>query len=412
MAKSRTASVDTTNADNASATTSQSTSGALAKSEPPAVVFQEPGEESNESLWPKTSRNRTLLQETKVFENLYKLHSSVNFWRKSTFDRPPPIWRKLQTVDSGLYSGAFPHVGGSITVKTDEMGFSFVLDARLCIRVLSLLNIDEHENTFEAILEVTLCWEVEQTQYDVCVEFWDRFRPRLHFENAVDSSESPEPIFCNESEPTENGSLMLRDDRDGRQAILRHFEYRKRTQRKFRQPLDLVHFPFDIQTLPITFYSERTFMYGRPFYLKLSHPCARDDFNEGDVADGAHVFEKDADCVDDMKTETLFALEGRETLPELTEIPPRNSTEGRLRPRIDQYTLLVFVSRQYKSTMYNIYIPLTFMFVLSFLAFFIPPCAVVDRASVSLTLLLTTVALKTYMSDKLPSGACGRRVPL
>lgn len=350
-----------------------------------------------------TSPSRTLSGAASRLGNFCKMHSSVSFWRKSTFDKPPPIWRKLPTVDSGLYDGAFPHVGGSISVKTDDLGFSFVLETRIRVRVLSLLNVDEHENTFESILEVSLEWEVEQTQFDVCREFWEKFRPLLNFENAVDSGESPEPIFDDRSEPVENGCLMLRDSRDGRQTILRHFEYRKRTQRKFRQPLDLVNFPFDVQTLPITFYSERTFMYGRPFHLKLSHPAARDDFDEGDVTDGAHIFEKDADCVDDMQTETLFALEGHETLPELREIPAPRSMESRLRPRIDQYTLLIFVSRQYKSTMYNIYIPLSFMFVLSFLAFFIPPCAVVDRASVSLTLLLTTVALKTYMSDKLPS---------
>ena len=349
-------------------------------------------------------KRRLLKLRRKVMANFATLHASVSFWRKKTFEKPPPIWRKLPTIDSGLYDGSFPHVGGSIAVRTDDLGFSFVLDVRLCTRTLALLNIDEHENTFEAILEVALEWEVTHTQYDVCQEFWDTFRPNLHFENAVAlHTEKPEPIFDDHSVPTENGCLMLRDERDGKQTILRHFEYRKRTQRKFRQPLDLVHFPFDCQTLPITFYSEKTIVYGRPFHLRLKHPMAKDDFAFDDVADGAHIFEKNADCVDDMQTETLFALEGPEMLPELQAVPERGSAEARLRPRHDQYAVLIFVSRQYKSTIYNIYLPLAFMYILSFLAFFIPPCAVVDRASVSLTLLLTTVALKTYMSEKLPS---------
>ena len=71
--------------------------------------------------------------------------------------------------------------------------------------------------------------------------------------------------------------------------------------------------------------------------------------------------------------------------------------------RRNRYVVLIFCTREFKSTIFNIYIPIFFMYILSFLAYFIPPCAIVDRASVLLTIMLTTVALKSYMSDKLPA---------
>lgn len=282
-----------------------------------------------------------------------------------------PRWEKIPSVLAGQFGEALPPVGKSIKVRAEDVGFSFEITAQVRIKILALVDIDEQTNTFEVVLEVGLSWDVSQHEFEACGKFWEQFRPKVYFENAESSS-----LF---DSPTEHGVVLRRGA-----ETKRHFEYKKRTRQRFRKPLDLMAFPFDSQTLTIELYAEPLYIYGCLFRLALTHGQQ-------------HVFARDADCVDDMRTYAVFGLAGSELIEE--DIP---WIDQGARAEPNRYVFLIFASRRCESTVFNIYLPLCLMFVLSFIAYFVPPCAIYDRASVTLTLFLSVIALKTYMSDRLP----------
>lgn len=282
-----------------------------------------------------------------------------------------PRWEKIPSVLAGQFGEALPPVGKSIKVRAEDVGFSFEITAQVRIKILALVDIDEQTNTFEVVLEVGLSWDVSQHEFEACAKFWHQFRPKVYFENAESSS-----LF---DVPTEHGVVLRRGA-----ETKRHFEYKKRTRQRFRKPLDLMAFPFDSQTLTIELYAEPLYIYGCLFRLALTHGQK-------------HVFARDADCVDDMRTYAVFGLAGNELIEE--DIPWIDQGT-KLEP--NRYVFMIFASRRAESTVFNIYLPLCLMFILSFIAYFVPPCAIYDRASVTLTLFLSVIALKTYMSDRLP----------
>lgn len=265
---------------------------------------------------------------------------------------------------SGDYAESMPAVGKFVKLATDpSRGFCYVVGAQLSTKILELGDIDEQSNTFQVALEVTLTWDRDDSNR----EFWKEFCPLVYFENAVDDRS---PIFCRED--------------------VREFQCKKRTQRNFRKTMELVDFPFDSQTLPIEFYTEAQEIFGRLVRVYVNHPSV----------DG-HLYRDNADCVDDMRTFAIFGLAGDELAPEFDESSLRSYPKAKESFQ-NKYVVLLFVSRRAESTVYNVYLPLFLMYVLSFLAFLVPPCAVHDRASVTLTLFLSVIALKSYMTDRLP----------
>ena len=163
------------------------------------------------------------------------------------------------------------------------------------------------------------------------------------------------------------------------------FRLRRRATVAFRQALDLKNYPFDMQCLCLQCETEGEMLFGKYFKLELGHPlpCA------GNL--GQHRILENADSVDDLRIETIFALSGAEV-----------AAPGE-RPRLNEYTVLLFVSRQYTSTMWNAVVPTFMIEVLSLMVYWVPPCDLADRASVTLTLFLTAVSFKSYMSDRLPA---------
>ena len=93
-----------------------------------------------------------------------------------------------------------------------------------------------------------------------------------------------------------------------------------------------------------------------------------------------------------MNIECIFALDGRDL-----------AKPGSERPRPQEYAVLLFVSRQYQSTVVNAILPVFFMEVLSFIVYWVEPCDVADRAAITTTLFLAAVTFKTYMSTLLPA---------
>ena len=353
----------------------------------------------------------------------FKKLATLKYWVRSA-QKKKPRWEIVASANAGQYGEALPGVRSPIKIRSEEHGYSFVIEVRLRTRFLSLMDVDEQSNSFETNLEVGLEWEVGEDQYHKCTEFWNQFRPLLYFRNAVSSNElSQKPIFGPMSEPRAHGVAMTKDARNGRQPLmLRHFEYRTRVQQRFQKPFGLRNFPFDSQTLDVEFWTEPTTVFGRLVHVDLVHPRLRDDFDFHEMEknyDGRHVFEQDADNVDDMRTAGIFALTGRELFEKLrvddnddnddnddvsmmTNYFVGSRKEEAQRVETNRYVVMIFVYRQYQSTRDNVIIPLGLMYVLSFMAFFVPPCQIFDRASVTLTLFLSVIALKTYMSERLP----------
>ena len=161
---------------------------------------------------------------------------------------------------------------------------------------------------------------------------------------------------------------------------------RRRRTAEFRQPLALQHYPFDYQVLAIRCVAEGAELFGRYFQLELMHP------KRSNYGPGRHTIIEDADHVDDLDIDGIFALDGRDL-----------AKPGSERPRPQEYAVLLFVSRQYNSTLFNAILPIVFMELLSCIIYWVAPCDVADRAAITTTLFLAAVTFKTYMSTLLPA---------
>ena len=126
----------------------------------------------------------------------------------------------------------------------------------------------------------------------------------------------------------------LVDSDTGKRARL--FRLRRRRTVEFRQPLALKHYPFDYQVLAIRCVAEGAELFGKYFQLELLHP------KRSNYGPGRHTVVEDADHVDDLDIESIFALDGRDL-----------AKPGSERPRPQEYAVLLFVSRQYNSTLAN-----------------------------------------------------------
>ncbi|CAH0363963.1 unnamed protein product [Pelagomonas calceolata] len=284
---------------------------------------------------------------------------------------------------------ALPPVGGSIGVVSHPDGYQYVVKARLAVTVHALLDVVETSNTFSATVELALEWEVSEDQWIGCETFWrDHFIPkvlRVFFDNAKDR----ENLFAadaNEDERVgrDDVGAPLVDSDTGKRARL--FRLRRRRTVEFRQPLALQHYPFDYQVLAIRCVAEGAELFGRYFQLELMHP------KRSNYGPGRHTIIEDADHVDDLDIESIFALDGRDI-----------AKPGSERPRPQEYAVLLFVSRQYNSTLMNAIVPVFFMEMLSLIIYWVEPCDVADRAAITLTIFLAAVTFKTYMSTLLPA---------
>ena len=299
-------------------------------------------------------------------------------------------YRRIGNADtSGDWDEAMPPVGGHIKVKAHSEGYRFSVNARIDMTVISLIDVVETENTWTATVAVALEFEISDDQWRNCETFWlDRFLPnavKVFFKDAEERAN----IFSWDDETRANatvgkdelGSPMV--DAAGRFARL--FRLRRRVTATFRQAMDLVNYPYDAQCLVLAVETEGELIFGKYYKIDLHHPlpCA------GSM--GWHKVMENADCVDDLKIETLFALSGAELAAPLE------------RPRLSEYAVLLFVSRQYKSTMWNAILPTFMIEVLSLMTYWVEPCELADRGSVTLTLFLTAVSFKSYMSDRLPA---------
>lgn len=298
--------------------------------------------------------------------------------------------RRIGSADtSGDWDEAMPPVGGNVRVQGHHDGYRFSVRARIDVTIITLIDVVEVENTFHATVSVGIEWEISEDQWRNCESFWlEHFLPKavkVFFKN----SEERANIFGGDDEARANamvgkdelGSAVV--DAGGRPARL--FRLRRRATVAFRQALDLKNYPFDMQCLCLQCETEGEMLFGKYFKLELGHPlpCAGNR--------GRHRILENADNVDDVRIETIFALSGAEV-----------ATQGQ-RPRLNEYTVLLFVSRQYTSTMWNAVVPTFMIEVLSLMVYWVPPCDLADRASVTLTLFLTAVSFKSYMSDRLPA---------
>ncbi|KAJ1461052.1 hypothetical protein M885DRAFT_508599 [Pelagophyceae sp. CCMP2097] len=294
----------------------------------------------------------------------------------------PAVWRKLPRAPNPQeFWGGIPGSGCAVSVVASPGGFEFEVRARVDVHVVALLDVVEADNTFKAQLRVALEWEVQEAQWAGCVDFWTReYVPRLKllFKNGetrfnvldADHADGPDEI----------GTELV----NAQGETLRFFRLQRRVTETFRQTFDLRAFPFDMQRLAIELEAEPTVVLGRTYNLVLEHPGGQSG------SEGHHVICENADRVDDAAFETLYALDGAELA-------------GPGERRRNEYVVLLFVSRNFRSTLWNLIVPTLFIEFLSFLTYWVNPCQLADRAAVTVTLFLTAVSFKTYTADKLPA---------
>ncbi|KAJ1451381.1 hypothetical protein M885DRAFT_499622 [Pelagophyceae sp. CCMP2097] len=294
----------------------------------------------------------------------------------------PPRWRKLpRAPDPKEFWGGIPGSGCAVSVVAAAGGFEFELRARVDVRVVALLDVVEADNVFKAQLRVSLEWEVSEAQWAGCVDFWTREyvpRLRLFFKNGETRFNVLDPDHADGQD--EVGTELVNQDGE----TLRFFRLQRRVTETFRQTFDLRAFPFDLQQLAIELEAEPTVVLGRTYNLVLEHPGGAGG------SEGRHVICENADGVDDAAFETLYALDGVELA-------------GPGKKRLPEYVVLLYVSRNFRSTLWNLIVPTLVIEFLSFLTYWVNPCQLADRAAVTVTLFLTAVSFKTYTASMLPA---------
>jgi hypothetical protein len=169
-------------------------------------------------------------------------------------------------------------------------------------------------------------------------------------------------------------------------------------------------FPFDYQTLEISCKLANIHI---PGTSKGSRPevCNPGRWRR---KEGGHVLIRDADCLPEFSLVRLVGrpyssafgpfpetLKGRDNKA-YTKYQKECSANNGQPSYIDQYTLQIIVARNSASVMWNMCFSLFVIDCLVFSAHGIPIGSLEDRLGVNLTLLLTAMAFKWVLSEKLP----------
>ena len=128
--------------------------------------------------------------------------------------------------------------------------------------------------------------------------------PRVFFANA----DGRENVFAHDASEDErvgrDVGAPLVDSATG--ELKRLFRLRRLKTVEFHQPLALQKYPFDYQVLAIRCVAEGAEVFGKYFQLQLMHP------ERSNYGPGRHTIVEDADHVDDLDIECIFALDGRD----------------------------------------------------------------------------------------------------
>ena len=284
---------------------------------------------------------------------------------------------KTRHVAHGHFERSFPQSGGSLRVISLDGNYGFCFQVYMNLAIKQLLDVNIQDHSFTANVEVTLHWYGLSSVVKRYEEFYDSFKPCVVFANACALSDATVSMF--EGEDVHHEIVLLKND-DGVLTNHTHFSVTANRTLALRQPFVLESYPFDVQVLSIVLQGKATELWGRRFEVELQHPA------EHLPGQRANRIDAGADFIDDQSVDELLCFRARD---ETTGFSHR-------------YEANIVTSRIYMKASLNMILPSLLVIVLSLLSYWVPPCQLHERASVTLTLLLTQTAGMQYIQEKLP----------
>ena len=340
----------------------------------------------------KLSRERSMSLAESVLRNGFVHGEQAREVRKInkrfTFDHIDDI-----TSGPGLFDTVFPPLfeeNSLLQVTASEQGYAFAVKCSINVKVQQLLKIDIPNNTFTVRLKVTTHWIVPMEHVGSYYHFFEKFKPEVILLNRVGTfgginsdlytdadikRQTVRPRLI--TEPSKD-KLEKRKEDQMKKSVLAHFSITADKTAELRQSFELHEFPFDNQALGIWFYAKPIQIWGRLLKIEFEHPML--------VLGGArNEVGRDADWIGDYDISALLAQ--------------RIKNEQGL---CDKYVVTIFVYRDPTAFSINVIFPVMITILLSSSAYWVDPCSLADRLSVTLTLFLTQAAFMVVVKQQLP----------
>jgi hypothetical protein len=275
----------------------------------------------------------------------------------------------------GAYDAKFP----DLRIISAHGSYAFELDLEVSVQVQTLKDIDLTSNSFFLKMVVQVVWLAsleDSTEYS---EFYDAIKPAVVLVN--DAGALGRDIFADCEKQT--GTIRPhKKRRDGGLAlvtknVLTRYTLKSTMNVTIHHDFDPSGFPFDSQALPIVLRTRPILCWGRTVSFGFSHASR--------VCHMPHEMTsvtQDADQSGDFDIDGLLCM----------RIGSQNESEV-LTMSMNQYVVTIFIQRCWVSFSMKVTTPLFMIQCLSVIAFWIPPCSLDARLSVSLTLFLTEASL-------------------
>ena len=192
----------------------------------------------------------------------------------------------------------------------------------------------------------------------------------------------------------------------------------RRVRGSFRAHFKVHDFPFDVHLLPVTLKtrSEKQDLANtkdkRRKYVKMVHggnirKGVLESKGDRPGLRACHSFASKADWLEEFNIQETVVSNNHSSDVDDLYFPPTMTqeevaTEKKLLQDRDKYTFGIVVRRDSKNTFLNVFLYLVMIQSLSVLLWGLPPSSLDDRAEIILTILLTIVAFKYVIQDKLP----------
>jgi hypothetical protein len=250
------------------------------------------------------------------------------------------------------------------------------VQTNVAIKTLHAVNITEH--SFSANVEVTLHWMVASRIARQNEMFFAEFKPRVAFANIVDRGEATRSIFDESEIQTEIITNGIEDTFE--YTNFTHFWVTATKSVELQQAFSLKDYPFDVQVLKVELRSMPSEVWGRKFDTELCHPSPSLPGQSINHIDGS------ADFIDDYAIERMMCFRIRDPGSGVAHV----------------YEANIVVQRLATAAFMNTIFPSLLVMLLSLVSFWVEPCDIEGRSSVTLTLLLTQTASMQYIQGKLP----------
>ncbi|XP_072180077.1 cys-loop ligand-gated ion channel-like [Diadema setosum] len=243
------------------------------------------------------------------------------------------------------------------------------VDARVRVNIITVADIDTLKEEFNCELALTIKWKepsIRGLKADE-IDWSEHWEPRIYFFNAVSIDKYEvkhrkglKSLYDDETDPIPDAQLSIR------------------MRGTFKSDMKLNDFPFDYQNLTIKLMS--------------------------DWPKKVIEFSKDMTQKDSVRTDTVKGDQEWELMKHVDAAPveEKKMSSGAVNT-YPLYNITVNVKRKPSYYMWNVALIMFLITPLAFTSFAVDREAPEDRLSVTLTLLLTAVAFKFFVSQSLPN---------